>query len=74
MAFALFFDIVAVIITSAAAIVLIIFAAAINEFVNDYKTKCGPTLGDDSSCTCYYNKDYDYSSSSVTCKSTKCGD
>ena len=74
MAFALFFDIIAVILTSAAAIVLIIFTVAINEFIDDYNTKCRPTLGDDSSCTCDYDKDDSYTRSSVTCKSTKCGD
>ncbi len=49
MAFALFFDIIAVIVTSAAAIVLIIFTVAINEFVDDYNNKC---VTIDDSCTC----------------------
>ena len=70
MAFALFFDIIAVIVTSAAAIVLIIFTIAINEFVDDYQNKC---VTIDDSCTCT-DKDDDYTTSSVTCKSTKCGD
>ncbi|CAB4040337.1 Hypothetical predicted protein, partial [Paramuricea clavata] len=40
MGFALFFNIIAVIISTVASIVLIIIIAAVNEFVGDYETNC----------------------------------
>ena len=66
MGFALFFNIIAVIISTVASVILIIIIAVINEFVNDYKTNCEDV---NDKCTCYYYKnDRTVTTDSVTCK------
>ncbi|XP_028399525.1 uncharacterized protein LOC114522938 [Dendronephthya gigantea] len=60
MGFALFFNIIAVIISTIATIVLIVFTAAMNEVIK-YKNRtsygCHPT--DDDRCKCKYGDEYD---------------
>jgi hypothetical protein len=63
MGFALFFNIIAVIISTVASIILIIIIAAVNEFVGDYETNC---IDVNDKCTCFYNRND--RTNYVTCK------
>ena len=67
MGFALFFNIIAVIVSTIATIVMIIFTAVINEVVR-YRDRTGYGCMDtgDDRCTCIYGNDYD--KSNITCK------
>ena len=67
MGFALFFNIIAVIVSTVASIILIIFTAALNEFYSDWRDKCSAPFGNDNQCQCTLY-DGSYSSTSETCK------
>ena len=70
MGFALFFNIIAVIISTAASIVLIIITVIMKEFTGDNRKHCHNTIADQ--CKCTYQYDDDSSSTtygdSATCK------
>ena len=66
MGFALFFNIIAVIISTAASIVLMIITVAMNEFAGDYNSQC-KTIDDQ--CVCTYDDDRSqYDTKTITCK------
>jgi uncharacterized protein YxeA len=65
MGFALFFNIIAVIVSTVASIILIIFTIALNNFL-DRQNQCITTL--DNQCKCDYDYDSSYSSDYITCE------
>ena len=67
MGFALFFNIIAVVISTAASIVLIIITVVLKEFTGDNRKHC-ITVGDQCTCNYYDNNRSEYDDSSVTCK------
>ena len=66
MGFSLFFNIIAVIISTAASIVLIIITVAMNEFTGDYNSQC-QTIDDQCVCT-YDDHRSQYETNTITCK------
>ena len=72
MGFALFFNILAVIVSAIGTVVLIIFTAVLNQVVDYYNRETSDCVSTDGYCKCIYNDSGD----EIDCKynAQKCGD